>query len=89
MTDATADAAGHAASASTESTSPFTVAVRCPNLFHDEVEGGESIIPTDRTVRDRAELEAIVARGVEIHARCYCGRSTTVTKANALFIAPG
>jgi len=66
----------------------LTVAVRCPNLFHDEVEGGESIIPTDRQVADRAELEEIVARGVEIHARCYCGRSTTVTMANALLLEP-
>lgn len=69
-------------------TEPQIVAVRCPNLFHDEVEGGESIIPTDRTVHDRAELDEIVERGVEIHARCYCGRSTTVTKANALLLDP-
>ncbi len=65
---------------------PLTVAVRCPNLFHDEVEGGESIVPTDRQVADRAELEQLVARGVEIHARCYCGSSTTVTMANALLL---
>jgi hypothetical protein len=63
-----------------------TVAVDCPNLFHPEQEGGSSLVMTDRVVADRAELDALLARGVEIHARCYCGRSTTVTRANAELI---
>jgi hypothetical protein len=60
-----------------------TVAVTCPNLFHVEQEGSVSLVMTDRVVADRAALDALLDRGVEIHARCYCGRSTTVTKANA------
>jgi len=62
------------------------VAVRCPNLFHDEVEGSESIVPTNRVVADRDELDALLDRRVEIHARCYCGRPTMVTKQNAILL---
>jgi hypothetical protein len=65
-----------------------TVAVTCPNLFHPEQEGGVSLILTDRSVSDRAELEALLERGVEIHARCYCGRSTMVTTRNAELVEP-
>ena len=65
----------------------LTVAVNCPNLFHPEQEGGESLVLTDRVVADRAELDALLARGVEIHARCYCGKSTMVTMANAVLVA--
>ena len=65
-----------------------TVAVTCPNLFHPEQEGSVSLVMTDRVVADRAELDALLARGVEIHARCYCGRSTTVTPANAELVEP-
>jgi hypothetical protein len=65
-----------------------TVAVTCPNLFHTEQEGGVSLVLTDRAVADRAELDALLARGVEIHARCYCGRSTTVTARNAELVEP-
>jgi len=65
-----------------------TVAVKCPNLFHDEVEGSESIVLTNRTVEDRDELDALLDRRVEIHARCYCGRPTLVTKQNALLVDP-
>lgn len=65
----------------------FVVAVRCPNLFHEEVEGDvESIVPSGRTVVDRAELDDLLARGVEIHARCYCGHVTAVTTKNALLL---
>jgi hypothetical protein len=64
------------------------IAVTCPNLFHDEQEGGVSLVLTDRAVADRAELDALLARGVEVHARCYCGRSTTVTGGNAELIEP-
>jgi hypothetical protein len=64
------------------------VAVTCPNLFHVEQEGGVSLIMTDRVVGDRAELDALLARGVEIHARCYCGRSTMVTTGNAELVEP-
>jgi hypothetical protein len=64
------------------------VAVTCPNLFHVEQEGSVSLILTDREVADRAELAALLERGVEIHARCYCGRSTTVTSANAELVEP-
>jgi hypothetical protein len=60
--------------------------VTCPNLFHPEQEGGESLILTDRVVADRAELDALLERGVEIHARCYCGRSTMVTPGNAQLV---
>jgi hypothetical protein len=63
-----------------------SVAVACPNLFHAEQEGGESLVLTDRTVADRAELDALLDRGVEIHARCYCGRSTRVTRRNAQLV---
>lgn len=65
-----------------------TVAVTCPNLFHTEQEGGVSLIMTDRVVADRAELDELLGRGVEIHARCYCGRSTTVTAGNAELVEP-
>jgi hypothetical protein len=65
---------------------PYVVAVMCPNLFHAEVEGGESLVPTDRTVADRAELDELLARGVEIHARCYCGHATMVTPTNAQLV---
>ncbi len=65
----------------------FVVAVRCPNLFHEEVEGDvESIVTTSRTVADRAELDDLLARRVEIHARCYCGHATSVTSKNALLL---
>lgn len=63
-----------------------TVAVRCPNRFHDEVEGGESLVLTDRVVADRDELEALLARGVEVHARCYCGHTTMVKAVDALLV---
>ena len=66
-----------------------SVAVQCPNLFHDEVEGSQSIAETATTVADRGELDALLARGVELHARCYCGHSTTVTAINALLIDAG
>jgi len=62
------------------------VAVRCPNLFHDEVEGSESIVPTNRVVADREELDALLDRRVEVHARCYCGRPTMITKKNAILL---
>ena len=65
-----------------------TVAVACPNLFHAEQEGGESLVMTNRVVDGRAELDALLEQGVEIHARCYCGRSTTVTKRNAQLVEP-
>lgn len=65
-----------------------TVAVTCPNLFHAEQEGGVSLIMTDRVVGDRAELDALLERGVEIHARCYCGRSTMVTALNGQLVDP-
>ena len=65
-----------------------TVAVTCPNLFHVEQEGGVSLIMTDRVVADRAELDALLDRGVEVHARCYCGRSTMVTTRNAELVEP-
>jgi hypothetical protein len=64
------------------------VAVTCPNLFHPEQEGGVSLILTDRVVTDRAELDALLDRGVEIHARCYCGHSTLVTRDNAELVDP-
>jgi hypothetical protein len=64
------------------------VAVACPNLFHAEQEGGESLVMTDRAVADRAELQALLDRGVEIHARCYCGRSTPVSMGNAELVEP-
>ena len=64
----------------------FRVAVRCPNLFHDEVEGGESIVVTDRLVASREELDELVGRGVEIHARCYCGYVTAVTSSAAMLV---
>ncbi len=63
------------------------VAVRCANLFHDEVEGGESIVTITRTVTSRAELEDLLRAGVDLHARCYCGHATPVTAANALLRA--
>lgn len=63
-----------------------TVAVLCPNLFHAEQEGGESLVLTDRVVADRAELDALLERGVEVHARCYCGHSTLVTARNAQLV---
>ena len=65
-----------------------TVAVMCPNLFHEEVEGSESLVTSNRTVADRDELDALLARGVQIHARCYCGHATSVTRANALLVEP-
>jgi hypothetical protein len=63
-----------------------TVAVKCANLFHDEVEGLESIVSTRRIVQDRAELERLLAKGVEVHARCYCGHVTPVTEQNAVLV---
>lgn len=66
----------------------LTIAVVCPNLFHAEQEGGEALVRTDSVVSDRAELDAMLERGVEIHARCYCGRSTMVTSRNAELIEP-
>ena len=65
-----------------------TVAVTCPNLFHTEQEGSVSLVLTDRVVAGRAELDDLLSRGVEIHARCYCGRSTMVTKTNAELVEP-
>ena len=65
-----------------------TVAVTCPNLFHVEQEGSVSLILTDRVVESREELDALLDKGVEIHARCYCGRSTTVTPRNAELVEP-
>ena len=65
----------------------FRVTVRCPNLFHDEVEGGESIVVTDRLVASADELDELLARGVEIHARCYCGYVTAVTSSAAVLVA--
>jgi hypothetical protein len=64
------------------------VSVTCPNLFHSEQEGGVSLVLTDRVVADRAELDSLLGRGVEIHARCYCGRSTMVTVRNAELVEP-
>ena len=67
----------------------LTVAVTCPNLFHLEQEGSTSRVVTDTEVADRTELDQLLERGVEIHARCYCGRSTTVTATNAELVDPG
>jgi hypothetical protein len=64
----------------------FRVAVRCPNLFHDEVEGGESLVVTDRVVASAEELDELLGRGVEVHARCYCGYVTGVTSAAAMLV---
>jgi hypothetical protein len=65
----------------------FRVATPCANLFHAEVEGGDDVVvTTTRTVVDRAELDELLGRGVEIHARCYCGHVTLVTTANALLL---
>ena len=55
-------------------------------LFHEEQEGGVSLVMTDRVVADRAELDEVLGRGIEIHARCYCGKSTTVTTSNARLV---
>jgi len=66
----------------------FSVAVKCKNLFHSEIEGSESIVPVDRQVADRDELDALLDRGVDVHGRCYCGHATKVTKANALLVDP-
>ena len=64
-----------------------TVAVECSNLFHEEIEGtGTYTVVTDRVVADRAELDDLLARGVEIHGRCYCGHTTMVTGRNALLV---
>lgn len=63
-----------------------SVAVVCPNLFHDEVEGSESLVVTPTVVADRDELDALLDRGVEIHGRCYCGHSTLVNTTNALLV---
>lgn len=63
------------------------VAVRCSNLFHEEVEGGDApLITTSREVADRAELDDLLGRNVQIHGRCYCGHVTAVTSANAQLI---
>jgi hypothetical protein len=63
------------------------VAVSCANLFHEEVEGDEApVITTSRSVADRAELDDLLGRKVQIHGRCYCGHVTSVTPANALLI---
>ncbi len=66
----------------------FSVAVRCKSLFHEEIEGSESIVLLDRQVADQAELDALLDRGVDLHGRCYCGHATKVTKANVLLIEP-
>ena len=59
----------------------------CVNLFHEEIEGGDApILTTPRTVADRAELDDLLARKVQIHGRCYCGHVTAVTAANALLL---
>jgi hypothetical protein len=66
----------------------FRVAVPCANLFHEEVEGNESpLITTSRTVEDRAELDDLLGRRVQVHGRCYCGHVTAVTAANAVLVA--
>ena len=63
------------------------VAVSCANLFHEEVEGGEApLITTPRSVADRAELDDLLDRKVQIHGRCYCGHVTAVTAANAVLV---
>lgn len=63
------------------------VAVTCANLFHEEVEGDDApVIATPRTVADRAELDDLLERRVQIHGRCYCGHVTSVTTDNALLI---
>ncbi|MGB0114348.1 MAG: hypothetical protein WBP59_14090 [Ilumatobacteraceae bacterium] len=67
----------------------FRVAVRCANLFHDEVEGGESVVTITRTVASRAELDELLERGVDLHGRCYCGHATPVTRANAILTDEG
>lgn len=62
------------------------VEVPCANLFHEEVEGGDStvMITIARAVASRAELDALLDAGVDLHGRCYCGHVTQVTGANAL-----
>lgn len=66
----------------------FRVAAPCANLFHAEVEGSDDVVvTTSRTVADRAELDDLLRRGVEVHARCYCGHVTFVTPTNALLVA--
>jgi hypothetical protein len=63
------------------------VAVPCANLFHAEVEGGEPpLVTTARVVADRAELDELLGRRVDLHGRCYCGHVTAVTAADAVLI---
>lgn len=63
------------------------VVVPCANLFHEEIEGTDApMLTTSRTVEDRAELDALLDRRVQIHGRCYCGHVTSVTVANAVLL---
>ena len=65
----------------------YRVAVPCANLFHEEVEGGEPpLLTTSRSVESRGELDELLGRKVQVHARCYCGHVTAVMVANAVLV---
>jgi hypothetical protein len=44
------------------------------------------LVVTSQVVTDRDELDALLARGVDIHGRCYCGHVTAVDPSVAVLV---